>query len=236
MLYCPKCKIMIRGHKECCPLCQGALTDSFSEEIKNNFLESGIDPEDTDSAFPVLPKKKVSSLSVLKMSTFIFTVFEIIFIAVNLYTGNSIPWIGIAIVGTFVAWIDVLVTLYFHNNILKVVTVEVMFAIVVTLVIDYRFGFYGWSLMWTIPIMLLMLALFTYLCSRITRLRLEQYIMYIVVDALVSMLQIIGIVKEYNHFAIPALVSIIAYLIMIAAAIIFRFRDLKSATQRIFNV
>ncbi len=44
MQYCPKCKINIRGHKTCCPLCQGQLQ---GEPEKN--------------PFPVLAKPKVRS-------------------------------------------------------------------------------------------------------------------------------------------------------------------------------
>lgn len=236
MQYCPKCKMMIRGHKECCPLCQGQLNSVVDDEIKNSFMENGIDADDTDTAFPVLKRKKVSSLTFIKMCTFLVAVIEIIFITLSIYSRRQYSWMGIVCVGALVFWLDILVTMYIRNNVLKVVTLEALVLIVIDFVIDYKTGFYGWSVMWMIPISLLVLGLFTVLYSKMTRRRLEEYIIYLFFDAGMSLLQIIPMANNMNPYPIPALITIILFLIVVAAAIIFRFKDLKSASARLFNV
>ncbi len=221
MQYCRKCKVKIRGVKECCPLCNGTLNEV---------------PGDPDFAFPVLEKRKISNITFLKMCTFLFIASEIIFGTVNIMTEGRYSFIGVVMLGIFVAWIDVIATMYLRNNLIKVITFEVYVAIVVDFYIDYHTGFHRWSIHWMIPMTLIALALVTIITATVLRLRLDEYILYIVMDFLLSLLQIPGIRHGINIFPWPAVVSIMFYMILIAALVIFRFRDLKNASEKMFNI
>ena len=70
----------------------------------------------------------------------------------------------------------------------------------------------------------------------ILKLRLDEYILYIVFDFVMSLLQIITIRNGMNKLPWPAASSIMFYLILIAALVIFRFRDLKNASEKMFNI
>ena len=61
MQYCRKCKVKIRGRKECCPLCNSHL---YEVEGEANF------------AFPVLEKRKIYSY--LCFSGFTELIYDII--------------------------------------------------------------------------------------------------------------------------------------------------------------
>ncbi len=221
MQICQKCNVKIRGRKECCPLCQGRLKEVEGEE---------------NPSFPVLEKRKISNITFLKMCTFIFIASEIIFGTINIMTEGKYSFIGPVILGLFVAWIDVLATMYLRNNLIKVITFEVFVAIVVDFYIDLKTRFYGWSVHWMIPLTLIMLAVITICTALILKLRLDEYILYIVMDFVVSLLQIIFIRNGMNSFPWPAVISIMFYMILIAALVIFRFRDLKNASEKMFNI
>ena len=221
MQYCRKCKVKIRGRKECCPLCNGLLHEVEGEA---NF------------AFPVLEKRKISNITFLKMCTFLFIASEIIFGTVNIMTDNKYSFIGLVMLGIFVAWIDVIATMYLRNNLIKVITFEVYVAIVVDFYIDLKARFYGWSVHWMIPMTLIMLAIVTIITASVLKLRLDEYILYIVMDFLMSLLQIIPIRNGMNSFPWPAVISIMFYMILIAALVIFRFRDLRNASEKMFNI
>jgi hypothetical protein len=221
MQYCRKCNGSIRGRKECWPLCNGTLHEVEGE---NNF------------AFPVLERRKISNITFLKMCTFIFIASEIIFGTINIMTEGKYSFIGPVLLGLVVAWIDVLATMYLRNNLIKVITFEVFVAIVVDFYIDLKTRFYGWSVHWMIPLTLIMLAVVTICTALMLRLRLDEYILYIVMDFVVSLLQIIFIRNGMNSFPWPAVISIMFYMILIAALVIFRFRDLKNASEKMFNI
>ena len=221
MQICPKCKVKIRGNKVCCPLCQGQLKET----------EGNIDP-----SFPILKKRHISNITFLKVCTFVFVALEIIFITLNIMTNGQFSFISPVILGLLAAWVTVITTMYLRNNLIKVVTWEVVVAIVVDIYIDVKTGFHGWSLAWMVPSTLVALVVGTIIIAAVLRLRLDEYILYIVFDLIMALLQIIPIRNAMNHFPWPAVVSIVTYLILLAAMVIFRFRDLKNASEKMFNM
>ena len=60
--------------------------------------------------------------------------------------------------------------------------------------------------------------------------------LYIVLDFVMALIQIIFIRNGMSSFPWPAVASIITYMIIIAALVIFRFRDLKNASEKMFNI
>ena len=243
MRYCPKCKMMIRGPKECCPLCQGLLyderlmkrhsvdIDSFGDDVAQ-LLE-----EDDDAAgFPVIKKPKVTSLSLLQLGTFVFLAAEIIGFAFMYLMGDELPWLPIVMISFFIGWLDLIVLMFFASNILKVITTEVIVAIIVNLWADAISGFHGWSIAWMIPVSLVVLAVVTVIISEIRGLKLPEYIIYLLVDTGLSILQLIPIALKINRFPWPAVLSIAAFLILLSGTLVFRFRDLKSASVKVFSL
>lgn len=224
MQYCPKCKIQIRGKKSCCPLCQGKLTQ---------------EPE--DPAFPALKKRRVTSISLMKIATFLFLVLEIVMAGLWVLTqyqiGHFLPWIPLVMIGDLVVWINLLLAMYLRNNVMKIITVEAYLAIVIDYVIDRLTGFYGWSVIWMIPATFLGLAIVTLCIGKGAKLRLEDYIIYLAIDGVLCIaLQLVPILRGNNHFIWPAIICMDIYLILAAGTLVFRFRDLKSASAKYFNV
>lgn len=170
------------------------------------------------------------------MCTFLFVATEIVFSAINIMTGRIYSFFGPLMLGFLAGWITILTTMYLRNNILKVVTWEVIVAIVVDIYIDFKTGFYGWSVEWMVPMTLIGLAITTIIIALVQKLRLDEYIYYIIFDLAMALGQIYFIKKGLNKLIWPAGISIMCYLILIAAVVIFRFRDLKKASEKMFNM
>ncbi|PWT27750.1 MULTISPECIES: DUF6320 domain-containing protein [Butyrivibrio] len=223
MQYCPKCKVKVRGYKTECPLCQGRLTGT---------------PE--APAYPVL-KKRVSRVSLLKILTFILAVVVIImlsarFILVHQIGNTDSSWPGVVITASFVVWVDMVVAIMLRGNILKLVTFEAYAVMLISYCTDRVFGNRGWDIAWTIPMTLIALLCFTILIGIVTRAHLEDYVNYLIFDFVVAMIQLIPIIRETNIFMWPAVICVALYLILAAAIILFRFRDLKNASAKFWNM
>ena len=219
MQYCPKCRIRILGDKTECPLCGARVTG---------------DPE--PGGFPVLARKRFSHLSVFKVATFCLITFIIIMWALELLNDLNLPWVPFAILGALIAWGDVMVGIYYRNNLIKTLFVEMYLAMAVCLLIDGLTGWHGWSLAFVLPIGFVVLVFVTIGVGRAANLRLEEYIIYIFVTMLLSMLQIIPVVTHANPYILPAVMCMALLLIAACAAVIFRFRDLRSAVEKLFNL
>ncbi|MBO4456861.1 MAG: hypothetical protein J5802_04010 [Butyrivibrio sp.] len=223
MQYCPKCKIKIRGNKMCCPMCQGSLKE----------VESA---EEVTASFPTLKKKKMSHITIMKMTTFICAVLEIIFITIRIISDKPLPFLGPLGLGILGAWIAVLATIYLRNNILKVITWEAIVLIFAEIYIDKVTGFYGWSIDFFVPLTLMLLGVITFIIALATKLRLDEYIFYLLFDLIMAVMQIIFVTKGYTKNLWPTGISIMLYMILLAGVLIFRFRDLKKASEKMFNM
>lgn len=219
MQYCPKCRISIKGNKSGCPLCGGRVTG---------------DPE--PGGFPVLHKRRFSHMSVVKIATFCCISFFIIALALEILYDFELAWVPFACLGVLIAWGDLMVGVYFRNNLIKTFTIETYLGMAVCLLIDALTGWIGWSLAFVLPIGFVGLVFVTILVGRTVKLRLEEYIIYILVTMGLSMLQIIPVLTHRNPVILPAVASMALLLILGCAAVIFRFRDLQSAAEKLFNL
>ena len=219
MQYCPKCRISIRGDKTECPLCGGRVTG---------------DPE--PGGFPVLERNRFSHMSLVKVGTFCLLTFFIIMMSLEILYDFKLAWVPFAVMGALIAWGDLMVGIYYRNNLIKTLFVETYLAMAVCILIDTLTGWHGWSLAYVLPIGFVMLVFVTIGVGRAANLRLEEYIIYIFVTILLSMLQIFPVLAHVNPVAFPAVACMALLLIEACAAVIFRFRDLRSAVEKMFNL
>ena len=209
MQYCPKCRISIRGDKTECPLCGGRITG---------------DPE--PGGFPALEKSRFSHMSLVKVGTFCLLTFIIIMVSLEILYDFKLAWVPFAVMGALI----------YRNNLIKTLFVETYLAMAVCLLVDALTGWHGWSVAYVIPIGFVLLVFVTISVGRAANLRLEEYIIYIFVTILLSMLQLIPVLTHVNPNILPAVISMAILLIAACAAVIFRFRDLRSAVEKLFNL
>jgi len=219
MQYCPKCRISIRGNKTECPLCGGRVTG---------------EPE--TGGFPILERNRFSHMSVVKVGTFCLLTFFIIMMSLEILYDFKLAWVPFAVMGALIAWGDLMVGIYYRNNLIKTLFIETYLAMAVCILIDSLTGWHGWSLAYVLPIGFVLLVFVTIGVGRAASLRLEEYIIYIFVTILLSMLQIFPVLAHVNPVAFPAVACMALLLIEACAAVIFRFRDLRSAVEKMFNL
>lgn len=239
MYYCPKCKIIIRGNKQCCPLCEGKILD------KDGMRRAAIDEtlydiddieDDYNKAFPILNERKITGHTFARICTFILAVIIVMCLTLRYLFGDMVSWTGVTILGSVVVWLDILAVLRYRYNVLKVLAVEVIVAIIVDYYIDKITGFHGWSVIWMIPFCLVGHTIVTFIIAKAMKLRFVEYIIYICLDAFLAFLQIIFIWNGENTLPYAAVFVIAGFVITLVATFLFRFRELRSAAGRMFNV
>ncbi len=215
MQYCPKCSVKIRGTKSRCPLCQGVLTGT---------------PE--DPAFPALRLGHRPGRVYLAVVTFLFLAVEIIM--GMLLTQTGLPFFRYAMMGAGAVWLDLVLLRYIRHDPICTMTLQVAAVLAVLIAVDLALGWRGWSVAWAVPIGLLLLAFATIATGKAMRMLLAEYIIWLALDMVLALFQIIPILRGANPFAWPAAISIAAFLIMGSAAVLFRHRDLRNASDKLF--
>lgn len=220
MQNCKKCQITIRGTKERCPLCGGTLS---GEPEKN--------------VFPVIPRAKVSRMSFIRVSLFLFIVFEAVMIVLGAVTEEWPVWIFLAMGAALVGIIDVSLAVYYMNNLLQLVVIEMYIGLGVTMLVDLYTGAPYWSVTWVLPAAFPGLMITTAAIGKGTRRQVREYIMYLLFDVIVStVLQGIFILTGVNSFRMPAIISMAFVIVFFAGMVIFNHRVFGKETKKLFNV
>lgn len=219
MHYCPKCKVHIRGNKRCCPLCEGHL--------------AGV-PE--DPAFPALKKRKFSIFLLYKVCIFIFVITEVVVMMIHVMTGYKYHLPIVIMMWAPFVLMDLLIASYYKGNVIKLISLQAYLAMAVCLFIDSLNGTLTWSLHWMIPATLLGLVLVTILLGWKLGLRLVDYMIYLAIDVILSVLQLIPVAMGINTMPYAAVISAGVMIIIAAFVVIFRPRELGNALSKYMNV
>ncbi|MCR4674508.1 MAG: hypothetical protein K5675_05800 [Lachnospiraceae bacterium] len=219
MQTCPKCNITIRGNKKCCPLCEGRLNG-----------------EGEDGAFPVIKTKPVSTTTLFRIALFIgvLTIITLGFLGfINISWAKSLGLVSMIII---FALIDLAVAIYYRSNLLKLFTVEAYVIMLGVYLIDNHIKAYHWSIAFVIPSIFLALMLLTVLMGHFNGLLLGEYLSYVIIDVLLSFLQIIPIRLGQNPWPYLAAGCIAFMLAITAFLLIFRFKEFKNAAAKYWNM
>ena len=220
MQNCKKCRIQIQGEKERCPLCGGKLVGEPSER-----------------AFPVLPKTKVTRMSFMRVSLFLFCAFETAMIVLGCCLEYWPGWLLLAMVAAVVGIIDISLAVYYRNNLLQLVAVEVYIGLVVTVMVDLFTGRPYWSVNWVLPIAFACLPVATAIIGKASNMEVDDYILYLLFDVIMSTgVQGILLLNRIHTFRYPALISIAFVIVFFLWIIIFNHRELRRETSKLFTV
>ncbi len=151
---------------------------------------------------------------------------------------HGIPahWPYICFFAGLFAWIDFLIARYYKSNIIFLVTFEVYLGMAVCLAADHFAGSYhGWAVSWSIPAGFLALEIATVLLGWSEGLHMVDYAVYLFVDTLLSLLQLVPILQRTNPFPLPATLCMVLLLAYLAFIVIFRGRDLRNAITKFLN-
>lgn len=218
MQSCDKCKIDIRGNKARCPLCGGKLKG-----------------EAEFPAFPVLKRKVMTRALLVRIAAFILFAFCVSMVVVDYASSTGISWLPLAIISAFVGFADICVTAYYHNNPLKTITVQIYVGMIISVIVDYFTGWHAWSVTWVMPSTFCGMVVVTIVTGLILRMKLQDFVLYLLFDTVLALIQFVFIMKGRNPFPLPAVISIALIIIFFAGILLFRWRDFASASSRYFN-
>lgn len=228
MQYCPRCHVYIRGHKTCCPLCRNPLIQRDAPE--------GMDPA---PSFPVPEKRRVSEISLARILTFAVILFALlmVFFALQMRErGIPAHWPYISFFACLFAYVDFLIARYYRSNIIFLVHFEIYLGMALCLLADSLSGSYhGWAAAWCLPAGFLALEITTVLLGWSEGLHMVDYAVYLFVDTILSLLQLIPVLQGTNPFPLPATLCMVVLLAYLAFIVIFRGRDLRNAITKFLN-
>ena len=217
---CPRCKVMLRGQKKCCPLCEGIVTQGNSQ-----------------SSFHPIKNEPPSRFTFGKLSALIMLLLQLSMIMVMVSQRTLVPWAELIMVIAFVGYLDINFIPKLRDNILKLITTQAYGGMIICFIVDKFYGFYGWSVIWVIPFTFIGLTLMTAIvgvAAGFKPTRIMRYFLFYTVTALIveSTFMTLGM----NSLETPAYVSLAVVLSFFLSGVITCRREMKGIMIRLFHM
>lgn len=221
MKYCTKCKVSVAGQRKYCPLCQDEL--------------QGIDTND-DEAFPEIPTMFHQNNLIFRLLIFISVAISIISAMLNILIPSTVVWSLFVVAGIACFWISMAIAFSKRRNIPNNILHQVVIISVLAVIWDFWTNWHGWSFDYIIPIACLIAMLSMAIISKVRRLPVREYLIYLVIDGLFGIVPVIFILTGLLHVLLPSLICIAGSLLTWAALMLFEGDNMYAELKRRLHV
>lgn len=217
MRYCDNCKVSIEGVRTFCPLCQGETRKLDDSE---------------EATFPLIPT--VYRKHNLFFRILIFTSVTVVAISmvINFLIPTPVWWSFFVLVGVVTMWIMLAVAVRKRSNIPKTVLYQVVSVSLLAVLWDYITNWRGWSLDYVIPIVCTGAMLAMSIVARVLNLHFEDYVIYILIDAVFGVVPVIFLLLGHLQVLIPSLCCVVGSILSLFALFLFEGERIKTELKR----
>lgn len=173
---------------------------------------------------------------IVKILILVSIVIAIILTVINKLTVPQVHWAALANAGIIYAWVTVIYSINKNRNIAAHVMIQSIAISLLTVYIDYRIGFNGWSLELAIPIIII-IANVTMLILTIVSHR--KYVRYAIYQLIIFLFSCLPIYFMYEHIIFNFVLSYVAIGVSVLNfifTIILCAKDVKDAVIRKFHI
>lgn len=219
MRKCLKCNVFIASSSNVCPLC-------------NTPVESGSEYD----VFPIVHydyKHHDILLNILKVCSIIAT---LLCLFLNYTINREISWSLFVIAGILSFWLTLVTALRGRKHFMKMLFVEMILIIIVSIMWDYFTGFHFWSINYCLPFLCSIYTI-CILLMRIFRVNLaKDFIFYATINSMIGLVP--GILLIFNEVTVlwPSYVSVIISMIILVFLLVFNKRQVKNELERRFHI
>jgi hypothetical protein len=157
-------------------------------------------------------------------------------VALNILLPGRGAWSLFVLGGLGSAWASLINLINKHKNIPKNIVYQVMTISVTVLLWDILTGWRGWSINYVIPLVCVAAMLSMALITKIRKLYIEDYILYIIIDGLFGVVPIIFIISGLLDVLYPSIICISVSIISLSTIIIFEDKRLIAEIKRRLHV
>ncbi len=216
MKYCNNCKVHVAGNRKNCALCQEILVgEKFKDEV-----------------FPKISFVYKEHGLFFKVMLLVSIIIASVSVAVNILLPQKGVWSLFVLGGLGSVWASMITAINKRKNIPKNLVYQVMIISVIVVLWDLLTGWKGWSITYVIPFVCFSAMISMAIISKVLKLYVEDYILYIIIDGLFGLVQIIFIFTGGLSVLYPSLICIVTSVISLSTILIFEEKKLRAEIKR----
>lgn len=217
MRSCDKCHVTLEGNWDYCPLCQG--------EVRG-------EPDEGRELFPDIPTVSKRYSMLFKWLLFGSAAAGILSVTIDVLVPTPVWWSLFVLLGIGSMWLTLAIVVHKRANILKTVLYQVVAVSLLAVCWDAVTHWHGWSLEYVLPIVCAAAMIAMAVVARVQNLRLEDYVIYIVIDAIFGIVPAVCLFAHAVTVRIPSVVCVAVSVLSLAALFIFAGGRIRSELTR----
>lgn len=218
-MYCNNCKVEVVGNRKTCPLCQGVLTGEKQDEV-----------------FPKISFIYTEHGVFFKIMLLVSVIIASVSVALNALLPKTGAWSLFVLGGIGSAWISMISAINKRNNLPKNIVYQVMIISAIVILWDLLTGWRGWSITYVIPFVCFFAMISMAIISKIRNLYVEDYILYIVIDGVFGLIQVIFALAGWLTALYPSLICVVTSIISLSFILIFKQKELTAEIKRRLHI
>jgi hypothetical protein len=222
MKYCNQCQISIKTNHEYCPLCHQTLEVTKTEEVIEKY------PTYKGTLRPVrdITKKVILFLTVTSI---------IILLIINGISGFHQAWSLIPIGSIVFFWLFMTIGIFSKHNIAFKLFFLTIFTISFVYMVDELSASEGWALDYVMPLLLVSCNVAISLIIWIRRINYRDYISYLLMIVLFSIIPFIFVLLDYIVVVWPTMVAFGLAVFILLLIIFFFPKSIKDEIKKRFH-
>ena len=219
-MWCEKCNVQVAPGPNHCPLCQGDLAGGAATGAAG------------EPVFPAVPLLVRPHRRLIQLLGFISFVAATVCVIVNLSVPGYGWWSLFVVAGLVSFWISFSTLLRNLGNLHKTLIWQVVLLSSMAFIWDFFTGFGRWSIDFVMPILTTLALLAMSLISKIRRLRVTDYMVYVFIDCFIGILCLVFLIFGLLHVVIPSAICAGASIISLGALLIFEGKPMLAEIRR----
>ncbi len=222
MSKCLKCNVSFTDDTSICPLCRQILEPIPGETLTKTY--------------PNIKEKHKKDNIGLNIFGFIALIVEATLVIINLTTSRDLLWCLITGAALLYVFLTIKMSLNKHIDLRMRFLFHSIAGVILLLLVDYLFGFAGWSFSFVIPIAILFMDMVIFVLMMVNRHNFQSYIWVEILVLCLSAIPIIGIFLKLADFFILAVVALGVSAILYLGTIIIGGQKATAELTRRFHL
>ena len=216
---CNKCNVFINTKTSKCPLCGCNIKSNNGENV-----------------FPYVNCLDKKYHLMKKILLFLFLCGIFISLYINYSIAHTLSWSYFVVLGIITFWVTLLISLNSRKNLIKMLFLEMIFLIILSLIWDYSTGFKLWSVNYLLPFIIVSYLIGVFILSMFIKKLKGEFVFYTCFASVLGLIPGLLIILNKLYVNIPSYICSIFSIVMLIYLLVFNKKIVRNELEKRFHI
>lgn len=216
---CNKCNVYINTKTNKCPLC------GCNIKIKNG-----------ENVFPHVNYLDKKYHLMKKILLFLSLCGIFISLYINYSIAHTLSWSYFVVLGIITFWVTLLISLNSRKNLIKMLFLEMIFLIILSLIWDYSTGFKLWSVNYLLPFIIVSYLIGVFILNMFIKKLKGEFAFYTCFASVLGLIPGLLIILNKLYVNIPSYICSIFSIVMLIYLLVFNKKIVRNELEKRFHI